>query len=340
MMQRRAQAGSLLVISLWLVMILGAIAVALARFLSYEVRMTKYELAREQARTLARSGIYLAMERLRRDATSGTDTYEAYDWLGDDWADFDDDPEDPTAWVIQDQSQGGTAQGSEIRIHITDEERKLDVNRATPKQLEQLLGSGEVAKAIEAYYDQDEAGDYETPTEPPPYAPKNDAIVVVEELSDIPISEMTDDILETLQRFTSTATPTGGTPLPTLNINTAESEVLRAISEEESGGPLTTAIDTLVTRRPGGDQGWDGSNYCTATDPSYIARDLANCALSGNEAPLVALLSKANFTVNSSTFRIQSEAIVEDLPIRYRVEAIVERRTPPRSSRIIAWRES
>ena len=43
--------------TLWLVTILSVLAVAIARYLSLEVRLTKYRLAREQAQALARSGI-------------------------------------------------------------------------------------------------------------------------------------------------------------------------------------------------------------------------------------------------------------------------------------------
>ena len=60
--------GSLLIMSLWLVVILAVLAVAVARSLSVDVRLAKYRQAHDQARALARSGVYLALQRLARDA--------------------------------------------------------------------------------------------------------------------------------------------------------------------------------------------------------------------------------------------------------------------------------
>ena len=106
--------GSLLVITLWLVTLLSVFAIAVARHLSLELRLTKYQLARERAKALARSGVSLAMQQLAADAA---DAEEPYDWLGDDWA------------LPQEAVQ--TADGVIQVRAIADEERKLDLNAAT-----------------------------------------------------------------------------------------------------------------------------------------------------------------------------------------------------------------
>ena len=127
--------GSLLIITLWLVTILGVLVVAIARYLSIEVRLTSYRLAREQARVLARSGIHLAMQRLHQDGVDG----EGYDWLRDDWAFPDDDLDRPTIWGVELSTEGPTGTGPErtIEIEMIDEERKLALNtlRAEPQDL-------------------------------------------------------------------------------------------------------------------------------------------------------------------------------------------------------------
>ena len=61
------QRGSLLVMTLWIITILGALSVAVARYLSTEVRVTRYRLARHEARELAHSGIVLALTLIQED---------------------------------------------------------------------------------------------------------------------------------------------------------------------------------------------------------------------------------------------------------------------------------
>ena len=70
--------------TLWLVTILSVLAVAIGRYLSLGVKMAGYRLAREQAVTLARGGVYLAMQRLADDPPEAEG--QAYDWEGDEWA--------------------------------------------------------------------------------------------------------------------------------------------------------------------------------------------------------------------------------------------------------------
>ena len=67
MARQDRRVGSLLIITLWLVTILSVLAIAVARYLSVEVRLTKHRLASEEAKALARSGVYLAMQRLTQD---------------------------------------------------------------------------------------------------------------------------------------------------------------------------------------------------------------------------------------------------------------------------------
>ena len=64
-------------------------AVAVSSYLSTETRLTRYHLARCQARAWAKAGVLLAMQRLASDAMQPEDASQpelAYDWLGDDWA--------------------------------------------------------------------------------------------------------------------------------------------------------------------------------------------------------------------------------------------------------------
>ena len=327
----RGDSGSLLVITLWLVTILSVLAVAIARYLSTEVRLTRYRVAREQARALARSGVYLAMQRLEQDAQGESDG-KTYDWLGDDWAVFPSgDPADPAAWVVRVQPSERQPERPphEIRIRMTDEERRLNISAATLAQLSSIVQSSELAQAVLDDVDQDSIG--ETPVEQPPYyAPKNGPVAALEELLDIP--RMTPEAFRSLQQ--STAVFEGVGPAPTVNINTAEGEVLLAL-----GGDSTVAR-ALVANRAGLNGVFGDADDCKATDLAHAAIDLANCALGGNQPPLVALLSTSKFSVSSSTFRIAVDVLMQPAQAPYHITAVVRRSGDPASpSTIVSWRE-
>ncbi|MBI3088239.1 MAG: general secretion pathway protein GspK [Candidatus Omnitrophica bacterium] len=131
--ETRRPRGSMLVVSLWLLAALVVLAVSLAGLLSTETRLMRYRLARLQARTWARAGVYLAMQRLGRDVQTGE---EAFDWLGDEWA-----------LPAQDLHVSGGV----LAIRIVDEERKLDLNAVSEQTLADFLGHPAAARAIAAY---------------------------------------------------------------------------------------------------------------------------------------------------------------------------------------------
>ena len=146
----RARSGSLLIITLWLVTILSVLAVAIGRYLSLGVKITRYRVAREQARTLARNGVYLAMQRLADDTTEADG--KTYDWEGDEWAYIPGGPAggDPSVWLIPFPAPGSgsaTLQGR-IAVKITDEERKLNINTAPKDQLSMVTGDDALAQAV------------------------------------------------------------------------------------------------------------------------------------------------------------------------------------------------
>ena len=312
----RTRAGSLLVITLWLLTILSVFAIAMARYLSVEVRLTRYRLTREQAKAWARSGVYLAMQELLKDAQQSG---KAYDWLGDDWA--------------LPQAEVKTAGGRVRVLSVIDEERKLYLNTATKEQLERLTRSSDAAQAVVDYLDGEDAS--ERQVEEPPYQPKNGPVVAMEELLEIP--GVTPQIFETLQR-TTTASADPSQPHP-LNINTASPEVLLVVAGETlGGGPSAAVIQALTAARLGPDGEAGSDDDCVVTQLQDAANKLAACT---QQSPTVfaELLSKASFSVNSTTFRIQAEGDVDSPSVRYRVEAIVQRATGAQPLRVLAWRE-
>ena len=185
--------GSLLVITLWLIAVLSLIAVGLANYLSAEVRLSGYQLARAQAKSWAKTGLYLAMERLAEDAK---DADEACDWLDDDWAGPLDVPMENGGGVI---------------VQVTDDERRLDLNgeAASVAVLSNLLEVGEVAEAVMGYR-KPERGPART-------------IRVMEELFDIPAVQAHQETGPVLRAQTTVYTQGH------VNLNTASAALLQAM---------------------------------------------------------------------------------------------------------------
>ncbi len=341
--RRTTQRGSLLIITLSLVAILSLLAVAIGRQLSLEVRLARYRRAHEQARAFARSGVYLAMQRLAQDRA---DDAEHADWLGDDWAVVPGEGAEPSAtWVIPVPGDDPAAPPvAEIRVTITDEDRKFNVNAvadSAPAVLATLVTPPELAQALVDHVDADEAG--ELAQDDPPYRPKNAHLVALEEL--LPVPGMSEPVLtDTLQPLFTVWTE--DTALA-LNVNTALAESLTALAEGDAG--ILGAANDLHRSRSGLDGTLGTEDDCVVTqddlDGGVASAKLAgaSCAATGDEAPFLALLGKANFRATSSTFRIQAEALSASSNARHRIDAVV-RRAPagaagPAVPVVVAWRE-
>ncbi len=243
MKRKNPQAGSLLIITLWMVAILSTFAIAIARYMSVELRVMRYRAARAQARVMARSGVYVAMARLKADA--GT-----YDWLGDPaWALVQGDGLDPSRqWELQGSNAkvnpiGELTQGSRLMVKITDEESKVPINK-----LSEAVPDAVVLAAIRNLFSSDllaaKVVDYaDTNTDPclpavcgaegserddavaPPYVAKNAALKSCAELLTIPgISVIPFNDLKTLCGELSFYAEKSK-----INVNTVSKEVLTGL---------------------------------------------------------------------------------------------------------------
>jgi len=323
-----------LIITLWMVLIVGALAVAIGRYLSLEVKLTKYRLAREQAKTLARSGVYLGMQRVALDAGGGVD------WAEDVWA-FS--AEAPWRVIAQEAASGGSAPQATIEITIADEERRLDVNgpSATAALLDALSRDG-IGPAIVQYRDDDNPDIPEEDDEllNPPYIAKDRPIRRLEELFDIPainqfISEDPETFVTWLERITVYAMTADDPPQERLNLNTLDEDVLREMKRESAGD----LVERFLQERgagPNGDVG-DSDDCLLTADGTALIQDYLNL----NAGELAALAALADgLTYRSSVFRISAKGIVSDPSASYRVEAVV-RRSEAADERptILAWRE-
>ena len=327
MPQRRR--GSLLIVSLWLVAILSALAVATARFLSLEIRVTKYRESREQAFALARSGVFLAMQRLAEDTQEAD--HSTTDWLGDDWAYFP-EQEDPTRWSVPFRAAGGEGGrlSGRVEIRITDEPRKLRLNVADqrdPAELRRLTGSDLAAQAIMDALDAPAPDVEDDPRMSPPYVAKNGPFAALEELNDLP--GMTPEVYDILK---ANASPYVGATEP-ININTVEPDVLRAMGLSEA------AVQEVLTFRNGPD-GPDAHEQDGIFQAGTIAATIGNrIVLSDADDSILT----NNFGVTSSVFTVVSTGIIQRPPTRATVTAVIRRAGCPDgvpSPCIVAWRQS
>jgi type II secretory pathway component PulK len=320
-------------VTLWVIAILSVLSVAIARYLSFEARVTKYAMLRNRARAMARSGVYLAMARLALDRDRGEADGKSYDWLTDDWAYFaDSDEVDPSTWIIPVPSPGQDEAGASqrIEIRINDEERKLPLNTEDAR-LEQWLAellrqaaapqAAVLAKTIVDYRDPPEDGE-DDPGGRPPYFAKNAAFSASEELNDV--LGMTPGLYAELRPYVSVHTVS---PSPDrLNINTVERNVLVALGLSEG------AADAIVSCREGR----------VFDDPATIFATAEIC-FAGNpidEDDRAVLMN--DFGVASQQFTVVSEGVVDGPPgVRVRVEAVVRRDEACAQipACIVAWRE-
>lgn len=313
----RARKGSLLVITLWVITILSVFAIAIGRYLSIEVRLTKYRSAREQARALARSGVFLALEHLKQDAEAASATYEPYDWGQDDWATFV-------------EASAGSSQ--RIELHITDEDGKLNlgvIDETMQARLRTLLEAAaanapDLVQQIVDYQDGSDPAE-SRPDAEPPYVAKDGRILSPEELHDLP--GMSPEAYGVLEAHTS---PYYAAVTP-LNINTAHPEVLSALGLT---GATVSAIESVRSANGVFNEGGLGIVE-TLEDHGTVVGDEDRNVLT-------------TLGVVSQTFRVTSEGMVtlESLAqrpvVRARVEAVIRREhcgsgvpTPC----IVAWRE-
>ena len=307
----RLQSGSLLIITLWLVTILSMLAIAIARYLSLEVRVTKYQIAREQAAALARSGVYLVMRRLAADAATGEPEGKAYDWAGDDWA------EDP-----------GVADGTTVRVQ--DENGRLSLNGISAEALDRLAIPAALAQAIVDARDAPDPAE-DRPHWDPPYFAKNGFFAAPEELRDLP--EMTPEAYNTIRGST---TPYA-TPEEPLNINTVSPEVMRLVGLSEQAVQLVTQF------REGGDGPEAHAEDGVFTDAGLgITKTLTDHGgVNFDGTPDGALLTGNRFGVSSTVFTIIAESRLARPTVRVRLEAVVRRAGCPDGAGpcVVAWRQ-
>ena len=233
--------GSVLIIVLWSIFILGALAVTMAGYVSAQINLAKRLSDGAKGYYLARGGIERSILEVKNDSTAD------FDALTDSWSNND--------AIFKDVKLGdrtysvlplsGNEDGKKkIRYGLSDEERKVNVNKASKDVLKNLLYiaaglDAEDAASIAAsiinwrspadHADKDGAGTFHYQTLDRPYKCKNAPIEVLEEL--LLVKGITPEIFNKIKP-SLTIYGAGA-----VNINTADEVVLRSIgmSQELAG---------------------------------------------------------------------------------------------------------
>ncbi len=252
------ETGSVLILTLWALLFLGMLVVAVSSHVAGVIRVAEGIADRTHAVLAARSGAAAAVQM----AASFTNNYAALD---DIWAD------NPS--VFENIQVGGGyfrvvgsphAEGDQLRFGLDDEQGKINLNRADERLLRtvfMLIGgvsgdrADELAAALLDWRDPDDEvrpGGAETPyyqSLTPSYEARNAPLETVEEL--MLIKGMTPEVYRRLLPYVAVLPPDRR-----ININTASARVLeclgRAINPEKATAARALAEKISAYMRAGG----------------------------------------------------------------------------------------
>jgi type II secretory pathway component PulK len=289
--------ASILIVSMWILVILVALAVGVGNKAMLNLQLAKYQRDSIRAHCLARAAVYRAIEALNRDSNS-------YDAFTEPWADDRRSFEKITLNDIEDQfaSVGYLDEANETHYGIRDEERKININKASLEELDQLLIACGAASDARALAQLIIAWRSNQPAQEAKGMCKHAPFSVVEELQPVLAYYFKDDaraqsLYHSLRGLIS-ASSSGR-----VNINTVSDEVLRIIARalaKEDGLQDTSIADTItqeviaLRKRKG---------CFTTTDEIDIQVE------PGAEQKLLDLLKERKLSVSSHVFLVQATGV-------------------------------
>jgi len=320
---RKPNKGSILVLVLWALFFLGAFGLAIRAHVQPQLSLAQKLLGRAKMYYLASAGIDRAILEVKNDSAEykeedkDRDEEEPYDYdaLNDPWGNnekaFKDIELDGGAFsivnVVTADSEGRPLKEPVIRYGLTDEERKININKATQTVLAGFFEiaaeldedeAAEIAASIEDWRDKDddlrqdsaEGEDYYEKLEAP-YPCKNADFDVPEEL--LMVRGVTRAIFDNVKN-SITVYGTGA-----VNVNTADALVLEGLGMDEK------LAGKIIHFRRGTDdvEGTEDDNVFK--DPGTIMRDLSEKeSTTGSDNSLVLrLVAGGLLSVRSDNFK-------------------------------------
>ncbi len=290
---RLTNKGSILILVLWAIFFLGAFGIAIRSYVQPQLSLAQKLIGRAKMYYLANAGIKRAILEVKNDSVEDIDEDgEAeeekpvdYDALNESWCNnekaFGNIQADGGTFsvvnIMSVDSKGKPLKKPIIVYGLTDEERKININKATQAVLANFFeitagldkdDAALIAASIEDWRDEDdelrlegaEGEDYYEKLEAP-YPCKNSDFEVLEEL--LMVRGMTSEIFESV-KDKITVYGSGA-----VNINTAGTAVLEGLGMDEK------LAEKIIHFRAGSDgvEGTEDDNIFT--DSSTIMKDLS-----------------------------------------------------------------
>jgi len=325
---RQPQRGSLLVATAWAVTFLTASAVTLASRVATLTQASQHLVLRSRAQRAAES----AVARVAR-VVAAAPAMPLHQLTPAAWSGEADEPVLQRSYAYDD----GRTPPLSLAGHVTDEERRINVNTAPPEVLSRLVQrltdhdrqeADAIASAILDWRDADdyvrldgaESSYYEDL--PQPYRPKNGPVELLEELT--LIKGMTADDVRRLRPFLTVYGP------GQVNVMTASGDVLQAL------GLSDELVEQLLRFRAGEDEAAQ-----TPDDPIFPAiEDFVQAFQESvtlpvqDEAQLGSLVAAGSLTTTDTVLRVTVRVAVGGRSPGRSFEAVLDR-----AGRILEWAE-
>ncbi len=313
-MRRGEPQGSILIIALWSIMILGIFAVSLGAGVRQRLVLADRLETADKLAAISSAGIEAARSVVRRpDETENTDS------LNEEWA---------LAETLADKQ----IEGGSFTAVIQDEERKINLNRAEPLVLAHILqkvGNMDQDKALETAFCITDWRDPDFGFQNPDYGAEDDYYDDLElpyESKDAPF-EAADELLlvkgvkrEVFDKIRPFITVDG---TGVVNVNTAPEEVLEAIGLPEGLSQKILAFRAGQDKTPG-----------TPDDQIIVNLDgLAESLLkagftvdAGEQAVFKDIAGKELIGIKSSIFLVRSRGKLKSTGAAREAEAVIDRK--------------
>ncbi|MEW6101846.1 MAG: hypothetical protein AB1481_06075 [Candidatus Omnitrophota bacterium] len=303
--------SQILMIFLWILAILGVLAVTTGHRVSMGLRLSRYQRDSVKARYLAKAGVNRAIIEIKNDE-------QAMDALSDKWAD---NPEGfEQIFLSENTGEYATVgyvstQGEQpaMVFGVIDEERKININTANPNLLNQLLeyynieDSQGLVTSIQVW--RGELGDADGIYESAGYPPKAGTFSNIEEMVMV-VGLSLEDFLKIKDLITVHTTEAK------INVNTAPRDTLfilnRAIAKDLNIENFQQAADSLASKII------EARNSAAFTSPD----DLGITPTGADETNIYNQL-KTRITVTSDNFLI--EVTGNASRIRHKIFAVYNR---------------
>ncbi|MFA5500042.1 MAG: hypothetical protein WC404_03065 [Candidatus Omnitrophota bacterium] len=306
--------GTILVTSLWIMTILAIFTTGIGFRVSIEARLNKNNMDRLKGIYLAKAGIIKSQELLARDNNSYDSVRECGIMVSpintsgetDQLARIFTEGLGDGKFTVSYEEEGKTLYG------MMDEERKININKASAEVLKNLLGSDneEAAESIVNWRSSNirlpkGASDDYYRSLTPPYECKHADFSVIEEL--MLVKGVTPQLFESIKDCVTVYGDDGK-----ININTATRRVMLSAGLDQG------TVDIIMTIRNGPDR------IAGTKDDGMLSGDIASQLSVPMDSPTRTVLGNY-FTTASNYFRIEAKGLASGSKIYSKVACIVKR---------------